>query len=439
MESLILAFILGLLFGILIGIIIIKLMAQKPATLNEFSKKFEQEYESLKVALNEEKNKCIELIKKNSELEAEKRTLIDKANNEQSLEDKFMKEFGIIASKILKENTTEFTQTNKNEVNQILEPFRTKVQELEKKIEETYVKDAKERASLEAQLKILVDQSQKVSEEANNLASALKSQVKTHGTWGEMILDKVLEASGLQENQHYGKQQRLETEEGKQLQPDVIIYLPENKHIIIDSKVTLVSYERYFNAETELEKQEHLKDFINSLKNHIKGLGDKFYQNLRDVNSPDYVLLFVPIESCYSLIIQNASELFNLAWQNKILLVSPATLLAALRTINIFWQQEKQTRNVIEIATQSGKLYDKFVDLLTSLEKVSKDFDKTRSSFDVVFKKLQGRGNLVSQVEKIKKLGANTQKTIPENYLEHEEDIETNNIELLTDPEIEPV
>ncbi|HBG49266.1 MAG TPA: DNA recombination protein RmuC [Cyanobacteria bacterium UBA9971] len=352
-------------------------------------------------------------------LKAEKQTLENSLNKETELQERFCKEFEDIAAKILKQNSCDFSKTNQEEIFNLLKPFREKLIEFETKIEQAKIEETKGMTSLETHIKLLAENNQKICQEANNLTNALKGQVKTQGNWGEFILNRLLEISGLLENHHYSLQETFKDSDNKILRPDVIIHLPENRHLIIDSKVSLLSYERFYNSEEK--DQNHLKDFTNSTKEHIKNLKSKFYQEIKDINTPDFVLMFIPTEGAFNLIFQQDSEIIDFAWRNKILLVGPSTLLTTLKTIELFWKHEKQTQNVIEIAEESGKLYDKFVGLLNDLENIKTYFDKTSECFETAKRKLDGRGNLINQVEKLRVLGAKTSKTISEKYYKEDE------------------
>jgi DNA recombination protein RmuC len=282
-------------------------------------------------------------------------------------------------------------------------------------VDDVYLNDNKERAGLSEQIKMLHDLNQQMSKDANNLTKALKGETKTQGNWGEFILERVLEKSGLVKGQEYAVQESITDEEGKRLQPDVVIYLPESKCIIIDSKVSLVGYERYCSAEDEVIKAAALKEHISSIKKHIANLSSKNYQNLYKIKSLDFVLLFMPIEPAFSLAVQNDMELFNDAFERNIVIVSPSTLLATLRTIASIWRQENQNRNALEIARQSGALYDKFQSMVTDLMEVGKRLHSVQDNYEDVMKKLStGKGNLITSVEKIKKLGAKATKSLPQ-------------------------
>ncbi|MEM9023447.1 MAG: DNA recombination protein RmuC, partial [Bacteroidota bacterium] len=268
---------------------------------------------------------------------------------------------------------------------------------------------------------------QKISQEANNLTNALKGDNKKQGNWGEVILERVLERSGLVKGQEYVTQFSTENVDGQKIQPDVIVHLPDDKHIIIDAKVSLVHYDQYVNASEEAEKALALKAHLASLRNHIKGLGDKNYQTAANLSTPDFVLLFVPIEASFSVAIQTDLDLFGYAWDRKVVLVSPTTLLATLRTISSIWKQERQSKNVQQIAKEGGLLYDKFVGFLEDMETIQKGLERSQSAYDAAMNKLQsGNGNLIGKAVKLRKLGAKTNKDIPEHLIEDNDQLPQN-------------
>lgn len=354
----------------------------------------------------------VEFANLREKLETQKQEMED-------LQKKFTTEFENIAHKILKQNSQEFTQVNQKNISEILNPLREKIQLFEKKVEDTYEKGLKDQTDLKAELKKLHDLNMRISDEANNLTKALKGDVKKQGNWGEVILERILERSGLTEGREYEKQFSTTGENGQRLQPDVVINLPEQKHIIVDSKVSLVAYERFVNATDENDRNRFVKEHLLSVKNHVKILSEKHYQNASGINSPDFVLLFVPIESSFSVAIEADHDLFSYAWDNKVVIVSPSTLLATLRTIASIWQQENQTRNALEIARQGGALYDKFVAFIADLEKIGNNLEQTRKNYDLAMNKLHdGRGNLVRSAEKLRDLGAKANKELPQKYLE---------------------
>ena len=261
----------------------------------------------------------------------------------------------------------------------------------------------------------------KISEEAQNLTKALKGDNKQQGNWGELILEKILEGSELVKDQEYQTQVNDNNDDGKRIQPDVVVFLPEDKHLIIDSKVSLTAYEKYVNAEHVEEQEAALKEHLSSFKAHIKGLSEKKYQNAQSLNSPDFILMFIPIESSFGIAIREDISLFNYAWDRKIVMVSPSTLLATLKTVASIWKQEKQNKNVLLIADESGKLYDKFVGFLEELESIETNFKRVHNQLDEAKKKLStGRGNIIGKVEKLKNLGAKANKQINIKYLDEQ-------------------
>lgn len=336
----------------------------------------------------------------------------------ETIQQKFTSEFESIAAKILKQNTAEFSASNQKSITELLSPLKEKIQVFEKKVEDTYEKGLKDQTDLKAELKKLHDLNLKISDEANNLTRALKGDVKKQGNWGEMILERILERSGLTEGREYMKQESVLSENGQRFQPDVVIHLPDQKHIVVDSKVSLVAYERLVNSENEKDRANHVREHLQSVRGHIKILSEKHYQNSQGFNSPDFVLLFIPIESSFSIAVQEDQDLFSYAWDNKVVIVSPSTLLATLRTIASIWQQENQNRNALEIARQSGALYDKFVGFIEDMESIGKSLDGTRKNYEMATNKLYtGSGNLVKRAENIKKLGAKTTKELPQEKL----------------------
>jgi DNA recombination protein RmuC len=436
--------------GTLAALFVFSLKNQKKITLlkNEFQKKdketeflrfetekkalvWEDRYNSLKSEVDDWKG---ELQKKREEnthlvgrlekakteyLNLQEKLLTQKAELEE-IQKKFTTEFENIASKILKKNSEEFTLVNQKNMGEVLSPLKEKIFLFEKKVEDTYQKGLKDQTDLRAELKKLYELNHRISEEASNLTKALKGDVKKQGNWGEVVLERILERSGLNEGeQGYQKQFSDFSDNGKRIQPDVVINLPDNKHIIIDSKVSLIAYERAVNALTDEEHIKFVKEHLFSLKTHIKELSEKHYQAARKLNSPDFVLLFIPIESSFSLAIQEDQELFSYAWDQKVVIVSPSTLLATLRTISSIWQQENQTRNAIEIARQSGALYDKFVGFISDMEKIGNNLRLTQNSYrDAMSKLSEGRGNLVRSTEKLKEMGAKATKQLPQKLLE---------------------
>ncbi|HNW96813.1 MAG TPA: DNA recombination protein RmuC [Bacteroidales bacterium] len=378
-------------------------------------------YNNVDAELKSERIKSEELGKRISKAEVEYRNLLEKLNTQKAemdeLQKKFSTEFENIANKILKTHSQEFTQTNLKNIGEILTPLKEKIGDFEKKVNEAYDKELRDKYSLREEVKKLYELNSKISNEANNLTKALKGDSKKQGNWGELVLDKIMERSGLTRGAEYETQYSTTSEDGKRIQPDVVVFLPDKKHIIIDSKVSLVAYEHFVNTNDDAERQQFLKEHINSIRTHIKGLSEKNYQSSKDLNSPDFVLLFIPIESSFGVAVQQDQQLFSFAWDNKIVIVTPSTLLATLKTISSIWKQENQTRNAMEIARQGGALYDKFVGFVNDLEKVGKGINLLHETYDDAMKKLQtGSGNLINKVESIRKLGIKTSKQLPEKY-----------------------
>lgn len=372
--------------------------------------------------LTEERKKTEELLTQLATAKTDQKNLNEKietnAKQLEILHQKFTLEFENVATKILKINSAEFNEVSEKKIGTILNPLKEKIESFEKQVNETYIKGLKDQSDLHSEIKKIADLSQKMSIEANNLTHALKGDTKKQGNWGELILEKVLERSGLTKGVEFDTQVNSRGMEGEILKPDVIVFLPENKHIVIDSKVSLLSYEEFINSDQPDEKEKHLKSHVQSLRAHIKGLGEKNYSMITGLDTPDFVLLFLPIESAFGIALQADTELFSFAWEKKIVLVSPTTLLATLKTVEAIWKHEKQTKNALEIARQSGALYDKFEGFLKDLEKIGNGIQVLDKTYQDAHKKLStGHGNLISHVEKLKKLGAKTTKSISDKYL----------------------
>lgn len=390
---------------------VVSLQREKENQLTEWNK-----YKSeLQQQLSEERNGHTHAQKMLAELATLNRTLEEKLETQKTelelLQKKFTTEFENIANRLLEEKSQKFTEQNKNNLDIILNPLKEKIKDFENKVEKAYSEENKERITLKTEIKNLFELNQKISEEANNLATALKGNNKTQGNWGEMILERILEISGLQKDVEYRTQFSTTNEEGKRLQPDVVILLPDEKNLVIDSKVSLVAYEQFINAENEDDRQRFLKQHLDSIRMHIKGLSEKNYTELAGVKTPDFVLLFIPVEASFAAALQGDPEIYNFAWDKKIVLVSPTTLLATLRTVSSVWKQEKQVKNALTIAEEAGKMYDKFVALTDDLLKVGKLIDDSKKVYaDAMNKFIDGKGNLVKRAEDLKQLGVKTSK-----------------------------
>ncbi|WP_158973465.1 DNA recombination protein RmuC [Cellulophaga sp. L1A9] len=340
----------------------------------------------------------------------------------EKLQEKFTKEFENLANKILEEKSSKFTEQNKENIKNILNPLQEKILLFEKKVDDSQKESVGMHSALKEQLATLQLQNLKITQEAENLTKALKGDSKMQGNWGELVLERVLEKSGLEKDREYSVQQSFTREDGSRVLPDVIINLPDGKKMIVDSKVSLTDYERYVNADDSL-KEKYLKDHINSLRRHVDQLSAKKYEDLYAMESPDFVLLFVPIEPAFAVAINNDNTLYNKAFEQNIIIVTPSTLLATLRTIDSMWNNEKQQRNALEIARQAGALYDKFEGFVSDLMKVGKKMDEAKVEYRGAMNKLvDGRGNIVTSIQKLKKMGAKAKKSIPDSLLKRASD-----------------
>ncbi len=335
----------------------------------------------------------------------------------------FTDAFQALASKILDEKTAKFTATNETKLNELLNPLRERLKDFQKKIEDTHVTETAERRSLKDELKRLMDLNQQVSQDTKNLTTALKGEAKTQGNWGEFILERVLEMSGLKKGIHFDVQDSQRAADGSLQQPDVVIRLPDSRNLVVDSKVSLVAFERYSSATTDEERAAALAGHLQSLRAHIRSLGDKNYPALYGIKSPDFVLMFIPMEAAFMAAVQADSQLYKTGWERNVVLVSTTTLLATARVVNSVWQLENQNRNVMKIADQAGKMHDAFVLFAQELEKSVKQVQGAAVSVESALNRLHtGRGNLVRRADEIRKLGAKTSKQLPANLLESADD-----------------
>ena len=382
--------------------------------------KVQAEKEEFAILLAKKENDFDNLLERNKEQKQEV--------NE--LQEKFSKEFENLANKILEEKTQKFTDQNKENLKNILSPLQDKILHFEKKVEDTHKESIDYHAALRQQILGLREMNAQMSKETINLTKALKGDSKMQGNWGELVLERVLEKSGLEKGREYEVQQSFTNEEGTRILPDVIINLPDGKKMIVDSKVSLTAYERYVNEEDDVQQNIYLKEHVNSVKRHVEQLSDKRYQDIYHMESPDFVLLFIPIEPAFALALQEDLNLYNKAFEKNIVIVTPSTLLATLRTIDSMWTNQKQQENAIEIARQAGALYDKFEGFVSDLIKIGKKMDEAKVEYSSAMNKLtEGKGNLVTSAEKLKKMGAKAKKSLPEAILKRAE----NNEELLTE------
>ena len=358
----------------------------------------------------------LELVQKQTEFENLQQQNIKRDTELEERQEQLRKDFELLANKILEEKSEKFTLQNKENIKNILDPLQEKIKTFEKKVDDTQKESISMHSSLKEQLLGLKDLNVQMTKEATNLTKALKGDSKMQGNWGELVLERVLEKSGLEKDREYFVQQNFTLEDGSRVLPDVVLHLPDNKKMIIDSKVSLTDYERLVNADED-EKDLFLKAHVNSIKKHVDQLSAKNYQDLYDIESPDFVLMFIPIEPAFAVAVNADNSLYNIAFEKNIVIVTPSTLLATLRTIDSMWNNEKQQQNAIEIAKQAGRLYDQFVNLTDDLLKVGNQLNTVKGSYDTTMKKLTGKGNLLTKVENIKKLGVKANKHLNENLL----------------------
>ncbi len=425
---------LAILVGFFLGNYIERLKRKSiQSTLEERERQLGKNREELELRLSGEKQVVEDLRTENSrlnqlvtrneaDLENLRQKLEDQKEEVADLQDKFTKEFENLANKILDEKSLKFTEQNQKNIKHILNPLQEKIQLFEKKVEESQKENISIHSALREQLLNLQNQNLKITKEAENLTKALKGDSKMQGNWGELVLEKVLEKSGLEKDREYTVQKSFTREDGSRVLPDVVINLPDGKKMVIDSKVSLTDYERFVNAEEDLQEN-FLKNHINSLQKHVDQLSSKKYEDLYDMESPDFVLMFVPIETAFSVAINQDPALYNKAFEKNIVIVTPSTLLATLRTIDTMWNNEKQQRNAIEIARQAGALYDKFEGFVTDLTRVGKKMDEAKNEYRGAMNKLvEGRGNIIISIEKLKKMGAKAKKSLPDKILKRAED-----------------
>lgn len=384
----------------------------------DFEKQLAASYLDKETIRSEKEALAIQLSKKETDFENLWERNKEQKQEVEQLQEKFTKEFENLANKILEEKTSKFTEQNKENLKTILSPLQDKIQLFEKKVEDTHKESIDYHAALRQQILGLREMNEQMSKETLNLTKALKGDSKMQGNWGELILERVLEKSGLEKDREYFVQQSFVTEEGNRVFPDVVINLPDGKKMIVDSKVTLTAYERYINEEDDTLKAQHLKDHVIAINRHVEQLGNKNYHDLYQMESPDFVLLFIPIESAFALALNEDTTLYNKAFEKNIVIVTPSTLLATLRTIDSMWTNQKQQENALEIARQAGALYDKFEGFVTDLVKIGKKMDEAKIEYQGAMNKLvDGKGNLVTSVEKLKKMGAKAKKSLPDNIL----------------------
>lgn len=401
----------------------VEVLKREKAKSEEKVSIYEKDLTELKEAVEKERTRFLELNSQFSGIKTENKNLEEKLAEHkkevEELQERFRTEFKNLANEILEDKSKRFAQQNQENLKTILDPLRDRITDFRKRVDEIHQSDTKSYSELNTHLKNLQELNKRMSDEAENLTKALKGDTKVMGSWGEFVLEKILERSGLVKDEHYTVQESFTDETGRRLRPDVIIKLPEKKSVIIDSKVSLVAYEKYASAENEVEIETAIKDHLISIRGHIRGLSAKDYQNIEGLNPPDFVLMFIPIEPAFSLAVQKEPAIFNEAFDKNIVIVSPSTLLATLRTIENIWRRENQNRNAMEIAKQSGALYDKFVGFVEDLADIGKRLDQSKDAYRKAMNKLHdGQGNIVKRIENIKELGAKASKTIPDNLLD---------------------
>lgn len=401
----------------------VQALESERSALAERARQLEQQLQEGRSRQEQDRQQQLELNGKLSEAVTLNRNLQEKLQSQraelEALQDRFTKEFENLANRILEEKSQKFVEQNRNNLDVILNPLKEKIRDFEQKVDQAYKSEAAERNSLKGEIGKLVELNKQISDEAHNLARALKGDTKKQGNWGEFILEKILEHSGLERDREFKVQHSTSNEEGRRVQPDVVVFLPDNKHLIVDSKVSLVAYEAMVNAGSEEEREQYLREHVQSVKNHVRQLSEKKYQSAEGMNAPDFVLLFMPIEPSFSVAIQGDTELFAYAWDRKIVIVSPSTLLATLRTIASLWKQERQTRNALEIARVGGALYDKFKGFIDDLIDVGKKMDAAKAGYSDAMNKLSsGPGNIIKRIEDLRKLGAKSSKELPQALVE---------------------
>jgi len=371
---------------------------------------------------NEKDSLAIQLTKKEVDFENLWERNLEQKQEVEKLQEKFTKEFENLANKILEEKTNKFTEQNKENMKNILSPLQDKIHLFEKKVEDTHKESIDYHAALRQQILGLREMNEQMSKETLNLTKALKGDSKMQGNWGELVLERVLEKSGLEKDREYFVQQSHTNNDGQRVFPDVVINLPDGKKMVVDSKVSLTAYEKYINEEEELLRNAFLKEHVNSIRRHVEQLGEKNYHDLYQIESPDFVLLFIPIEPAFAIALNEDTALYNKAFERNIVIVTPSTLLATLRTIDSMWANQKQQENAYEIARQAGALYDKFEGFVSDLVKVGNKIKDSKTEYDNAMNKLvDGKGNLITSVERLKKMGAKAKKSLPENVLRRAE------------------
>jgi len=393
----------------------------------------EKQVESQRSTLQQKEMAVSELYEKNnalreavaeltSQLENEKQNAHQKIQLLEEAKQQLANEFKVLANQIFESKQSQLSEHNKQSVESVLKPMQAALDSFRQRVETAHKEDLEGRASLSEQLKQLQSLNSKMSEETQNLTQALKGDSKTQGNWGELILERLLERSGLREGIEFDREKSFVNDEGKRQRPDVVINLPDNKHIVIDSKVSLVHYELALNSESETARKSALKQHLNSLKSHIDTLASKRYEHLERLNAPDFVLMFVPVEGAYLMAIEADASVFESAFEKRVAVVTPTTLFTTLKTIEQLWRYERQSENTVQLIKRAAEVHDKFVGFVETFEKVGKQLDTVQNSYNTARKQMMsGSGNLVRQAEMLKELAGKTKKEIPEHLLDEAE------------------
>ncbi len=419
----------GLVVGAIVAAVVYFFLNKNIATL-------ESDNSALRQELSARQAEATELIRETERLRAEADNTAERLTEQRkeitALHEELNKEFRLLANEIFDDKSRRFAQLNEERLQTILDPLKENLNKFEKKIDETYNQETREKAALRKELEQIININRQMSDDAQKLTDALKGDKKMQGNWGEMQLEQILEKSGLEQGVHYTKQGAYQNEEGERVIPDYVIHLPQGKNYIIDSKVSLVNYERFFNAEGDEQKAYYFNEMVRDIKKHIDGLSKKSYHTL--TNTPDFVFMYFAFESALFAALQREAGLFDYAFKRNIILVSTTTLLASLRTISFIWTQEKQRQNITEIAKLGGQLYDKFVGFLENMTKVGKSLESAKDTYQDAMNQLiktnangsYNAGTIVGQAEALRRLGATPSKQIPQAILNRAENEENN-------------
>ena len=400
-------------------------LQERTLKIGELESELTQLEEKLSLMIDEKTELVKSIAELETTLEKERENTIEKLKLLENSKEELKNEFKNLSNEILEEKSKKFTETNKENIDGILNPLKEEFAEFKNRVNEVYKNDSNDRTALKTQIDGLKELNEKLGKEALSLTNALKGDSQKQGAWGEVILERVLEESGLHKGREYETQISFSTDDGKRQRPDAIVRLPNDKDVIIDSKVSITAYQNFQETEDENEKEQYLKDHLRSIKNHIKGLSLKNYEDIEEIRALDYVLMFIPIESAFMLAMENDRELFSEAFEKNIVIVTPSTLLVTLKTIQNIWRYEKQNKHAQEIAKRAGDLHDKFVNFTESLLEIGTNLDRAKKSYETSINRLKsGKGNLISQTNKIKSLGIKTKKEIPDILTEESDELD---------------